>query len=49
MADDNLTVYRARDKELLRALAAWNAAATEPVSFLTQVSIDVAVGQARTV
>lgn len=42
LADDNLTVYRARAKALLRALADWNAAAAEPVTFLTQVSIDVA-------
>lgn len=42
LADDNLTVYRARARELLRALGAWNAAVDEPVSFATQVSIDIA-------
>jgi radical SAM superfamily enzyme YgiQ (UPF0313 family) len=42
LADDNLTVYRARAKELLRALARWNQSVAEPVSFLTQVSIEIA-------
>jgi hypothetical protein len=45
LADDNLTVYRARAKELLRALAAWNDAAPEPVVFITQVSIDIATDE----
>ncbi|MGA2213470.1 MAG: radical SAM protein [Bryobacteraceae bacterium] len=43
LADDNLTVYRARAKELLRAIRDWNDARTEGrVSFSTQVSIDCA-------
>jgi radical SAM superfamily enzyme YgiQ (UPF0313 family) len=41
LADDNLTVYRARARELLRALAEWNRAASEPISFITQASIDI--------
>jgi radical SAM superfamily enzyme YgiQ (UPF0313 family) len=41
LADDNLTVYRARAKELLRAIREWNDSRTEGrVSFSTQVSID---------
>jgi len=43
LADDNFTVYRARAKELLSALAQWNRAQTDGrVEFFTQVSIDVA-------
>jgi len=43
LADDNFTVYRARAKELLRALIEWNDSRTEGrVSFSTQVSIDCA-------
>jgi len=43
LADDNLTVYRARAKELLRAIRDWNDSRTEGrVSFSTQVSIDCA-------
>jgi len=41
LADDNLTVYRRRAKELLLGLAAWNAQQPEPVSFGTQLSIEV--------
>lgn len=41
LADDNLTVYRKRAKDLLRALAAWNSGVDEPVSFATQLSIEV--------
>jgi radical SAM superfamily enzyme YgiQ (UPF0313 family) len=41
LADDNLTVYRARARELLRALADWNRRAAEPISFITQASIDI--------
>lgn len=41
LADDNLTVYRARARELLRALADWNAGVDEPISFITQASIDI--------
>ncbi len=41
LADDNLTVFRRRAKELLRALADWNAKAPEPVSFYTQLSIEI--------
>jgi radical SAM superfamily enzyme YgiQ (UPF0313 family) len=43
LADDNFTVYRARAKELLTALAEWNDSRTEGrVAFSTQVSIDCA-------
>ncbi len=43
LADDNLTVYRARAKELLRAIRDWNDSRTDGrVSFATQVSIDCA-------
>ncbi len=43
LADDNFTVYRARAKELLAALARWNDARMDGrVSFSTQVSIDCA-------
>ena len=43
LADDNFTVVRARAKELLSALKAWNAAREQgKVRFVTQVSIDIA-------
>ncbi len=43
LADDNLTVYRARARELLLALRAWNGRQADgKVAFATQVSIDVA-------
>ncbi|MCB8839934.1 radical SAM protein [Aurantimonas sp. VKM B-3413] len=43
LSDDNFTVYRQRTRALLSALAEWNGAdGREPVSFLTQMSIDVA-------
>lgn len=43
LADDNFTVVRARARELLTALKAWNAARVDgKVRFVTQVSIDVA-------
>ena len=43
LADDNFTVYRARAKELLRALAAWNSSRRAGrVAFSTQVSIECA-------
>lgn len=41
LADDNLTVFRARAKELLRALADWNTSVDEPVAFFTQLSIEI--------
>ncbi len=41
LADDNLTVFRARAKELLRALADWNSKVDEPISFITQLSIEI--------
>jgi radical SAM superfamily enzyme YgiQ (UPF0313 family) len=41
LADDNLTVYRRRAKELLRALADWNAKSPERVLFSTQLSIEI--------
>ncbi len=41
LADDNLTVYRARAKELLRAIADWNRTVDEPISFFTQLSIEI--------
>jgi radical SAM superfamily enzyme YgiQ (UPF0313 family) len=41
LADDNFTVFRARAKELLAALATWNAKQVDgPMQFATQVSID---------
>jgi radical SAM superfamily enzyme YgiQ (UPF0313 family) len=40
LADDNLTVYRKRAKELLAGIAAWNADQVEPMSFGTQLSIE---------
>ena len=40
-ADDNFVGNRAYAKELLRALIVWNARQRHPLSFYTQVSIDV--------
>jgi radical SAM superfamily enzyme YgiQ (UPF0313 family) len=40
-ADDNFIGHRAYCKELLRALARWNAAQRQPLSFYTQASIDM--------
>jgi radical SAM superfamily enzyme YgiQ (UPF0313 family) len=40
-ADDNFIGHRGYAKELLRELAAWNARQNRPVSFFTQISIDV--------
>src|SRR5579859_1369062 len=42
LADDNLTVYRARARELLTAIADWNARRGHSVRFHSQVSIDTA-------
>jgi radical SAM superfamily enzyme YgiQ (UPF0313 family) len=43
LSDDNFTVYRQRTYALLSAISAWNGAeGREPVSFMTQMSIDVA-------
>ena len=42
LADDNLTVYRRRSKELLRGLVEWNARQPERMYFSTQLSIDTA-------
>ncbi len=43
LADDNLTVYRRRARELLQALADWNGADGRGyVTFTTQMSIDAA-------
>jgi radical SAM superfamily enzyme YgiQ (UPF0313 family) len=41
-ADDNFVGHRAYAKELLRALAAWNATQRRPLAFYTQCSIDMA-------
>jgi radical SAM superfamily enzyme YgiQ (UPF0313 family) len=41
-ADDNFVGHRAYAKDLLRALARWNAAQHRPLSFYTQASIDMA-------
>jgi radical SAM superfamily enzyme YgiQ (UPF0313 family) len=41
-ADDNFVGHRAYAKELLRALAEWNARQRKPLSFYTQASIDMA-------
>jgi len=40
-ADDNFIGNRAYAKELLRALAGWNAARRRPLSFYTQASVDM--------
>lgn len=40
LADDNLTVYRKRAKELLAGIAEWNNRQAEPTSFGTQLSIE---------
>jgi radical SAM superfamily enzyme YgiQ (UPF0313 family) len=42
LADDNLTAYRSRAKELLLGLKHWNDKQSEKIAFLTQVSIDAA-------
>jgi radical SAM superfamily enzyme YgiQ (UPF0313 family) len=42
LADDNLTVYRARARELMAGLRDWNHRQSAPISFLSQVSIDAA-------
>lgn len=43
LSDDNFTVYRQRTLTLLSTLATWNGAdEPEPVTFITQMSIDVA-------
>jgi radical SAM superfamily enzyme YgiQ (UPF0313 family) len=41
-ADDNFVGHRAYAKDLLRALAAWNAKQRRPLAFYTQCSIDMA-------
>jgi radical SAM superfamily enzyme YgiQ (UPF0313 family) len=41
-ADDNFVGHRAYAKELLRALARWNAAQRQALSFYTQASVDMA-------
>jgi radical SAM superfamily enzyme YgiQ (UPF0313 family) len=41
-ADDNFVGHRAYSKEMLKALAAWNAKQPRPLSFYTQASIDMA-------
>jgi radical SAM superfamily enzyme YgiQ (UPF0313 family) len=40
-ADDNFIGHRAYAKELLRAVAAWNARQRAPIGFYTQASIDM--------
>lgn len=40
-ADDNFIGNRAYAKELLRAIAAWNAAQQKPLGFYTQASVDM--------
>ena len=43
LADDNLTVFRKRARDLLTALAEWNGKlASERMRFTTQVSVDIA-------
>lgn len=43
LSDDNFTVYRARTRKLLTAIAAWNSQpGRETVGFNTQLSVDVA-------
>ena len=42
LADDNFTVYRARARELLMAIKAWNDRQPDPVRFFTQLSIEIA-------
>ena len=40
-ADDNFVGHRAYARELLRELAAWNSRQRRPLSFFTQISVDV--------
>ena len=42
LADDNFAGHRGRAKEILRALGRWNRAQRQPLSFITQLSLDVA-------
>ncbi len=42
LADDNFSAGRQKAKDILRALRDWNNKQKQPVSFFTQVSIDVA-------
>ncbi|HEX4736920.1 MAG TPA: radical SAM protein [Allosphingosinicella sp.] len=42
LVDDNFTVHRARAREVLDAIASWNAQRNDPVAFLTQASLDIA-------
>lgn len=42
LVDDNFTVHRRWAREVLTALAEWNAAQAEPVGFITQASTDIA-------
>lgn len=42
LVDDNFTVHRARAREVLEAISAWNADRDDPVAFLTQASLDIA-------
>ncbi len=41
LADDNLTVYKKRARELLQGIAAWNERQSERIAFGTQLSIEV--------
>jgi len=45
LADDNFTVNRRKAADLMTAVAAWNRRQAEPISFSTQLSIDVARDQ----
>ena len=42
LVDDNFTVHRRFARDMLSAIAEWNQAQREPVSFLTQASLDIA-------
>jgi radical SAM superfamily enzyme YgiQ (UPF0313 family) len=42
LADDNFSGSRSRAKEILRALRDWNGRQRQPLSFITQLSIDAA-------
>jgi radical SAM superfamily enzyme YgiQ (UPF0313 family) len=42
LSDDNFTANRPRAEAIVRAIIDWNSALPEPVTFATQISIDVA-------
>lgn len=42
LVDDNFTVHRRFARDMLTAIADWNSARRDPVTFLTQASLDIA-------